>query len=140
MQQPGGVVVDAKVAAELQGEDPSFGLVDKKKGQKPDYQRQFGGLHDRAGREGGLMAAGTALIAIEPPAIDHPMLVALATRTPEPIGPAGHLQNRLTLRIGTVEPLELRQGKAFLELDGTARHKPTGICALVYAPKSPCAE
>ena len=66
------------------------------------------------------MAAGTALIALKPPAIDKPMLAALTTRTPEPIGPAGFLQSSLTLRIGTVEPLELRQGEAFLELDGTA--------------------
>jgi len=95
-------------------------LADQIKGQEPGCQRQLGGLHDRAGREGGLMAAGTALIALEPPAIDQPMLAALATRTPEPIGPAGHLQSSLTLRIGTVEPLELRQGETFLELDGTA--------------------
>ena len=66
------------------------------------------------------MAATAALIALEPPAIDQPMLAAIATRTPEPIGPAGHLQSSLTLRIGAVEPLELRQGEAFLELDGTA--------------------
>jgi hypothetical protein len=66
------------------------------------------------------MAAGTALITLEPPAIDQPMLAALATRTPESIGPACLLQGSLTLRIGTVEPLELRQGEAFLELDGTA--------------------
>ena len=79
-----------------------------------------GGLHDRAGSEGGLMAATTALITLEPPAINQPMLMALATRTPEPIGPAGLLQSSLTLRIGTVETLELRQGEAFLELDGTA--------------------
>ena len=55
-----------------------------------------------------------------PPAIDQPMLAALATRTSEPIGPAGLLQSRLTSRIGTVEPLERRQGEALLELDGTA--------------------
>ncbi len=48
------------------------------------------------------------------------MLAAIATRTPEPMGPAGHLQSSLTLRIGTVDPLEVRQGEAFLELDGTA--------------------
>ena len=66
------------------------------------------------------MTAATALIALEPPAIDHPMLAAIATRTPEPMGPAGHLQSSLTLRIGTVDPLEVRQGEAFLELDGTA--------------------
>jgi hypothetical protein len=50
-------------------------------------------MHDRAGREGGLMAAATALIALKPPAIDKPMLFPLATRTPEPIGPASLLQS-----------------------------------------------
>ena len=79
----------------------------------------LGGLHDRSGCEDGLMTACTALIALEPPAIDQPMLAAIATRTPERIGPAGHLQSSLTLRIGTVEPLELRRGEAVLELDGT---------------------
>ena len=39
------------------------------------------------------MTAGTALIALKPPAIDKPMLVALTTRTPEPIGPASLLQS-----------------------------------------------
>ena len=39
------------------------------------------------------MAAGTALIALESPAIDKPMFVALATRTAEPIGPSGLLQS-----------------------------------------------
>jgi len=42
---------------------------------------------------GGLMTAGTALTALKPPAIDKSMLVALATRTAEPIGPAGLLQS-----------------------------------------------
>jgi hypothetical protein len=50
-------------------------------------------MHDRAGREGGLMAAATALIALKPPPIDKAMLFALATRTPEPIGPARLLQS-----------------------------------------------
>jgi hypothetical protein len=67
------------------------------------------------------MTAGTALIALKPPAIDKPMLVALTTRTPEPIGPASLLQSSLTLLLGAVEPLELRQGETFLEMDGTAR-------------------
>ncbi len=62
-----------------------------------------------AGRDGGLMAAGPALIALEPPAIDQPMLMALATRSPEPIGPAGLLQGSLTLLLSAVEPEELRQ-------------------------------
>ena len=86
------------------------------------------------------MAAGTALITFEPPAIDQPMLAALATWTQEPIGPADLLQSSLTLRIGTVKPLEFRQGEAFLELDGTAGHDLTGMRVPVYAPRSPCAE
>jgi len=66
------------------------------------------------------MAAGTALMALEPPAIDKPTLVALATRTLVPVGPAGFLESGLTLLLGAVQPLERRQGEAFLELDGTA--------------------
>ncbi len=42
-------------------------------------------------------------------------------------------------RPGAVEPLELRQREAFLELDGTARHGLTGICVPVYTSSSPCA-
>ncbi len=121
MQQPGCVVVDAQVAAEFQRGDPGFGLANEIKGQEPGCQRQLGGLHDRPGRESALMAAGTALIVLEPPAIDKPMLVALATWTLVPVGPAGFLQSSLTLLLGAVQPLELRQGETFLELDGTAR-------------------
>jgi hypothetical protein len=31
------------------------------------------------------------------------------------------------LLLCSVEPLELRQGETFLEMDGTARHGPPGI-------------
>jgi hypothetical protein len=55
------------------------------------------------------MAAGPALIALEPPALDQPMLMALAAWTPEPIGPAGLLQGSLTLLNSAVEAEELRQ-------------------------------
>jgi hypothetical protein len=50
------------------------------------------------------MAAGPVLIALDPPAIDQLMHVALATRIPEPIGPAGLLQGSLTLLLAAVEP------------------------------------
>ena len=83
------------------------------------------------GRESALIAAGTALIAIKPPAIDKPVLVALATRKLVPVGPAGFLQSSLTLLLGAVQPLELRQGEAFLELDGTARHSKAGTCTIL---------
>ena len=102
-------------------EIPVLAWLIRVEGQEPSCERQLGGLHDRACREGGLMTAGTALIALKPPAIDKPMLVALTTRTPEPIGPASLLQSSLTLLLGAVEPLELRQGETFLEMDGTAR-------------------
>ena len=56
------------MAAELQRGDPGFGLADQIKGQEPGGEWQFCGLHDRAGRECGVMAAVAALIALEPPA------------------------------------------------------------------------
>ena len=122
MQQPGRVVLDAQVAAELERGHPCLGLADQIKGQKPGGQRQFGGLQDRAGRERGLMAAGAALVTLEPPAVHEPMIMALATRAAEPIGPARLLQSRLTLLLGAVKPLELRQRETFLELNAAARH------------------
>ena len=79
------------------------------RGQEPGGQRQFCGLHDRASRERGLMAAGEALITLEAAAVDEPMLLAIAAGTAEPIGPARLLQSSLTLLLGAVEPLELRQ-------------------------------
>ena len=75
-----------------------------------------------SGRESALMVAGTALIALELPAIDKPILVALATLALEPVGPAGFLHSSLTLLLGAVQPLELIQGETLLELDGTARN------------------
>jgi len=86
------------------------------------------------------MAAGTALIALEPPAIDKLMLVTLATRSPVPVGPAGLLQSSLRLLLGAIHPVDLRRREAFLELDGTARHDLADIYVSVYAPSSPCAK
>ena len=43
-------------------------------------------------------------------------------------------------QLDSVKPLKLRQGEAFLELDSTARHSPTGMCVPVQVPGSPCAE
>jgi len=86
------------------------------------------------------MTAVAALITLEPPAVDEAMIMAIATWATEPIRPASLLQSSLTLHLAAEEPLELKQGKAFLELDGTERHDPTGICVPVYAPCSLCAE
>ena len=140
VQQPGRVVFDAQVAAELQRGDPSLGLADQVKGQKPGGQRQLGGLHDRAGRERGLMAAVATLIVLEPPVLDQSMLLTIAAGTAEPIGPACFHQGSLTLLLGAVEPLELRQGKAFLELDRAAGHGQAGTCVPLYGSKVAAAE
>ena len=140
VQQPGRVVFDAQVAAELQRGDPGFGLADQIEGQEPGGEWQFCGLHDRAGRERGLMAAVATLIALEPPAVDEPMLMAIAAGTAEPIRPTSLFQGSLTLLLGAVEPLELRQGEAFLELDRTAGHGRAGICVPLYSPGSAATE
>lgn len=140
VQQPGRDVFNAKVATELQREDPSLGLADQIEGQKPGGQRQFGGLYDRASRERGLMAAVATLIALEPAAIDQPMLMGIAAGTAEPIALARLLKCSLTLLFGAVKPLERRQGETFLKLDRAAGHGLTGICVPHYGPKVVAAE
>jgi len=140
VQQPGSVVFHTQVAAELQRGDASLGLADQIEGKEPGGQRQLGGLHDRAGRDRGLMAAAAALIALEPPAVDKPMLLAIAAGTAEPIRPTSLLQGSLTLLLGAVEPLEVRQREALLELDAPARHERTGISVPVYRPRATSAE
>ena len=45
-------------------------------------------MHGRPGSEIALVAAGTGQIALDPPAIDKPMLVALANRKLVPVGSA----------------------------------------------------
>jgi len=61
--------------------------------------------------------------------------MAIAAGTAEPIGPTRLLQSSLTLLLGAVEPLERRQGAAFLELDRAADHDRTGIRVPLYGPK-----
>ena len=114
-------------AGELEQGDPGFYLPDQIEGLESSVEWQLGGLHERAGGERGLMAAGAALIALEPPAVNEPMHVAIAAWTAEPIGPARLLKSCLTLLLCAVEPKELRQGEVFLGLDAAPRHEPTGI-------------
>jgi hypothetical protein len=46
--------------------------------KEPYSQRQIGGLHDRPCREGGLMAAGSAMVGLVTPAVDEIMRVGAA--------------------------------------------------------------
>jgi hypothetical protein len=66
--------------------------------------------------------------------------MAIAAGTAEPIRPARLLQSSLTLLLSAVEPLELRQREAFLELDAAARHDRTGICVPLYGRRTGAAE
>ena len=75
------------------------------------------------------MAASATLIRFEAAAVDEPMLMAIAAGTAEPIGPARLLQSSLTLLLCAVEPLELRQREAFLELDAAALQDLNSNCA-----------
>ena len=140
VEQPGRVVLHAQMAAELQRRDPSLGLADQIESQEPGCQRQLGGLHDRAGREGCLMAAGSALVALEPAAVDQAVLLSSATRASEAIGPAGFLQSRLTLLLRAVQPLERQQRQPFLKLDAVARHDLSSTCVPAYVARLACAE
>jgi hypothetical protein len=54
------------------------------------------------------MAAVAALITLEPPAVDKPMIMAIAAGASKTIRPASLLQSSLLLLLCAVEPLELR--------------------------------
>ncbi len=140
MEQPGCVVFHAQVATEIERGGPSFCLTDRIKGQEPEGQRQFCGLHDQASRERGLMAAVPALVTLETPALDEPMLMALAAWTAKAIRPPSLLQSGLTLLPGAIEPLELKGGVAFLKLDAAARNAWTGRYAPAYVVMQPGVE
>lgn len=60
------------------------------------------------------------------------MHMAIAAGTSEPIGQARLPQSILTLLIGAVDPLKLRQREAFLKLVAAARHGFTGICVSLH--------
>ena len=86
------------------------------------------------------MAAVATLIALEPAAIDQAVILAISAGTAESIRPTCLLQGSLTLLLGAVEPLEVRQGETFLELDAAARHERTGIYVPFYRSKAAAAE
>ena len=77
--------------------------------------------------------ACSALVALEPPAVDEAMLLTTAAGATVAIGPTCLFQGSLTLRFGAVQALKLRQGEALLKLDAVARHELTGICLPVFA-------
>ena len=95
---------------------------------------RLGRLQDGSGREGGLMAAAPALIALVAPAMDQSVLLAITAGATETIRPARLLQGGLAILLGAVELDELGQRQAGLELNpihGHANHPwytRTSIC------------
>lgn len=73
------------------------------------------------------MAAVAALITLETPAIDEPMLMAIAAGAPKTIRPASLLQSRLKLFFSAVEPLELRRREIFAAMNAIGHHDRFGI-------------
>lgn len=59
------------MTAQLEGGDAGFGLADQIEGHVPNRQRQLGGLQDGACNDRGLMAAETALIALQAPSVNR---------------------------------------------------------------------
>ena len=82
----------------------------------------LGRLQDCAGREGGLMTAASALVALVPPAMDEPVILALTTVATETIRPARLLQGGLAFLLAPVELDEPGQRQAGLELDSIHGH------------------
>jgi hypothetical protein len=76
--------------------------------------------------------AAAPMTALEPAALVLAILIAITAGTAEPTGPKRLLQSSLTLLLGAVEPLVLRQRKPFLELDAVAGHGVTVICVPFY--------
>jgi len=68
------------------------------------------------------------------------MLYASAARSIESIEPAGFLHRGLTLLLGAVEPLGLRQGNFFLILDRAAVHYLAGSYVLLCSSTTFVAE
>lgn len=56
-------------------QDSGLGLANQVEAKKPCAVIQFGGLHDRARREEGLMCAESALVVVEPSAVAKVMLL-----------------------------------------------------------------
>ena len=80
------------MTVKLQREDAGLGLADQGKDQEPDGQRKLGGLHNRR-----LMTTGSALVALEPPAVDEAMLMPTATGKTEASGETDRFQGGLIL-------------------------------------------
>ena len=86
------------------------------------------------------MATAAGLTPPKPATVDEPMLVALAARATEAIRLSNLLQCSLTLALGALAPLKLKQRKALQKLNATARHGLTGMYILIHDSDPPIAE
>ena len=74
---------------QLQRGDPHFGLTDQIEHHEPGRKRQFGGLHEQACGERGLVPTSTALITLEAPTINKAVLMPIAEGATAVVRPAG---------------------------------------------------
>ena len=104
----------------MHGRDAFLALCQQEDGLKPQRQRQFGGVEDGAGGDGGLAVAAIAL-----PQLTHRELAGLvmsAMRALKAAWPAPLEQGVKASLFGAVEFKKLVEADAFLELDLIARH------------------
>jgi hypothetical protein len=125
MQQPRGGVAHPQLPFERKRRQPGLGLTDEVDRQEPGRQRQFGLLHQAAGRQRGLVPAPVALEQFARPVTDDIVLTDRAPRATEAIRPARLLDRLGTLRFSAEPAKEFRDGHAGLELDVLVGH---GAC------------
>ena len=120
VDMPGRALAFAQLAIERQGQQPSLSLADQEDRQEPRAQLQFGAVHQRAGRQRGLMPATPALEELACPVVDHVVLGRSTARAAKTLRPTQGYKCRSTLRFGA---LALGFGHAALELDLVHRHR-----------------
>src|SRR5271167_3999938 len=102
---PGGVLLDAQTATQLDAGNALLALRHVIHGAKPLAEGQLGRGEDRAGGGRGLPTAGAALK--QPARFDHRMLPAAARRTLKPVRPAGPDNHSPAQFLGPIEPIKL---------------------------------
>ena len=122
LEPPGGAIGDAEQAHEFQCRGAVLALGQKIDGLKPCGQRQFAAVKDGAGGQRHLAVAAITLERLDPAMPDHAVAGAVAVRTGEPLRPAGFLQHRLALRIGSVGVQKLSQTQSSLKLNAIHGH------------------
>ena len=98
--QPGGRFADTQSSPEFRRGDPALALADMVDRQKPDLERQFGAVEDRARGHRSLMFAAVALQLAA--LLQIAMAAMTAGRTGPTLAPAPREQRRPTLLLAAI--------------------------------------